>query len=67
MNRKDPQFWSSCCGELADYIGYYRCTGCQGALHMGMAGVPRLLSTSDGAAEVKRKKAEAEVLDDCLF
>lgn len=51
--RHVPVYWSSCCGALADYIGYYRCAGCQGALSLGRGQGPHLVSTHAEAAAIR--------------
>lgn len=63
--RHEPEYWSSCCGRLIEYIGYYRCTGChQRALFGALPSV-----TADEAARIRagiavRKAAEEEVTAD---
>lgn len=44
MARHEATYWSSCCGALAEYAGYYRCRRCGQALHIGRAREPHLLS-----------------------
>lgn len=67
--RHDPAYWSSCCGRLIEYIGYYRCTGCQArAVFGGVATV-----TEIEAARIRKELAamkaarEEAVADGRLF
>jgi hypothetical protein len=55
--RRDPSFWSSCCGESAEYIGYYRCTGCKQTLNMGRAKQPCMISDSFEAGRIREARA----------
>lgn len=62
--RAPGQYWSSCCGEPAEYVGYYRCTGCQAALSMSRLQEPHLTGDSREAARIRQQRAEAEVTAD---
>lgn len=68
MKRPD-KYWSSCCGALAEYIGYYRCTGCQASLNLGRMQAPHLIGDPREADRVRQQPAapEAVVPDGCLF
>jgi hypothetical protein len=62
--RRPGQYWSSCCGALAEYLGYYRCTGRQKPLNLGRARPPHLVGDPAEAARIRREQATAEVTPD---
>lgn len=72
MSKGPGTYWSSCCGLLAEYSGYYWCKGCKSPLHMGREQNPHLLSDPHEARRIQaqREAAEAvgaEVDDRALF
>lgn len=63
--RHEPQYWSSCCGQQVEYIGYYRCAACHERALFG--GHPA--AAADDAARIRAERAALEgvTADDALF
>ena len=60
MKRTAGRYWSSCCGEDAEYIGYYRCTGCQASLNLSHSQPPHITGNPADAERIRREKNEPE-------
>lgn len=59
MSKGPGTYWSSCCGCLVEYSGFYWCKGCKSPVHMGRARSPHLISHPDEAREIQAKKEAA--------
>lgn len=66
-----PEYWSSCCGQKVEYIGYYRCTACQQRALFGALPSVAAEQAKRIREEIAARKAEEEeeegVAGGCLF